>query len=86
MLIIEQDLPNSCNTCPCVNDDDSGQYCNLDPEIETSCKERPDKCPMIHIPYSMHTLKEAYDTGYKDGWTSGYEHGNEDLYEVINNR
>lgn len=80
MLIIEQDLPNCCGNCPCVNDDDSGQYCNLDPEIETSYRERPTVCPMIYTPYTVHDLKEAYDKGYDNGWSSGYAYGNEDLY------
>lgn len=65
MLIIDLEMPDRCETCPCVHlidREENGDYCQInfnDLTLEQIERKRPEWCPLINCPLMNATDEEA---------------------------
>lgn len=43
------DMPETCNGCPCMDDEDCDLYCTITSNSLHNRNKRPDWCPLIEV-------------------------------------
>ena len=63
MILIDMEMPESCNVCP-ISDDEVSLCCAFFPEehwLEYNCDdERPDWCPLKEVPDEYKEVLQAW--------------------------